>query len=174
MKIPAFILFSLLLSSLAFGTDNAKKPSPEMKWLSFDKGLEQAKTGKKKILVDVYTDWCGWCKKMDKEVFNHELVAPYLSNQYVLIKLNAESDAAASYKNQKTSERGLAQAFGVTGYPTLLFLESNGEYITPLPGYVKAEDFLPILKYFSEDHYKTKQWNVYLEEYKKETAKKIK
>ena len=165
---------SILILSLTFtfsliAGDNPTKPPATTTWLAFNAGLKEAKSSNRKILVDVYTDWCGWCKKMDKEVFNHSRVAPYLNQQYVLVKLNAESGAQVTYKDAKSSEMELASAFGVTGYPTFLFLEPNGELITTLPGYVKADDFLSVLKYFAENHYKKMDWQVYYDQYRKDS-----
>ena len=133
----ALVLCLLSTHQLWAGDDSAKSPAAPV-WMSFDLGLKEAKKSNKKIFVDVYTDWCGWCKKMDKEVFSSSKIAPYLSDQYVLIKLNAESGAKASYKETQSSEMELARAFGVTGFPTFLFLESDGALITILPGFDDA------------------------------------
>ena len=163
----------LLLLSLAFtaglrASDDSAKTAPKAVWMTFDDGLREARKTNKKIFIDVYTDWCGWCKKMDKEVFAHAKIAPFLSDQYVLIKLNAESPSRVEYKDSKSTEMGIARDFGVTGYPTFLFLEPNGDLITSLPGFVKAEDFFPVLKYVAESKYKTVDWQVFYDQYRKD------
>jgi thioredoxin-related protein len=164
------VLLALTLLACAFLTaadTTAKRTSPPT-WLSFDAGMQEAKRTNKKVFVDVYTDWCGWCKKMDKEVFANGTIAPYLSEQFVLVKLNAESAARVSYKDSRSSEMELAREFGVTGYPTCLFLEPNGDLITVVPGYVKADDFFAVLKYFAESHYKKIDWQVFYDQHRKE------
>jgi thioredoxin-related protein len=159
MKYILSILFiALLFTAPLTAADSTAKPE-KATWYGFDEGLKEAKRTNKKIFVDVYTDWCGWCKKMDKEVF---------SEQYVLIRLNAEGAGRVTYKDKKSSETELARAFGVTGYPTALFLEPSGDLITTLPGYVKAEDFMAVLKYFGGSHYKTTDWQKYYEQYLKD------
>ncbi len=163
--LSTFLLALVLATGLYAGGDSGK-PAPV--WLSFDAGLREARKSNKKILIDVYTDWCGWCKKMDKEVFAHAKIAPFLSDQYVLIKLNAESPAKVEYKDTKSTEMGIARDFGVTGYPTFIFLEPNGDLITSLPGFVKAEDFYPVLKYVAESKYKTVEWQAFYDQYQKE------
>jgi thioredoxin-related protein len=163
----SIVLMALLATAPLSATDNTTKPE-KTTWYGFDDGMKEAKRTNKKVFVDVYTDWCGWCKKMDKEVFAHAKVAPYLSEQYVLIRLNAEGAGRVTYKDKKSSETELARAFGVTGYPTALFLEPTGDLITTLPGYVKAEDFMAVLKYFGESHYKTTDWQKYYEQYLKD------
>lgn len=170
MKLLLSIAVFSLFYSGSLATENPTKPTAPQTWMGFDAGLKEAQKSNRKVLVDVYTDWCGWCKKMDKEVFAHVKIAPYLSEQYVLVKLNAESAARLTYKDAKYSESELAKSFGVTGYPTLLFLEPNGDLITTLPGYVPAEDFFPVLKYFAESHYKKIDWQLFYDQYRKDNS----
>jgi thioredoxin-related protein len=169
MKITVLaLLFACFLSAAAQAGDNNPKAAAQPTWLGFDAGMKEARRTNKKVFVDVYTDWCGWCKKMDKEVFSHAAVGPYLSEQYVLVRLNAESAAKVSYKDTQSSEMELARKFGVTGYPTSLFFEPNGDLITSLPGYVKADDFMAVLKYFAESHYKKLDWQAFYDQYRKD------
>lgn len=133
-----------------------------LKWYSFNEGLAEAKKANKKILVDVYTDWCGWCKRMDSQTYANGDVADYLKKRYVVIKLNAESDRKLTYKNQQYTERELAAAFGIDGYPSTLFLRSDGEAITIYPGFADAKQFKAVLSFIAEDHYLTTKFQDYL------------
>lgn len=135
----------------------------EVQWKNLTAGLEEAKKSNKKILLDVYTDWCGWCKRLDKDVYANEKVADYLKQQYVAVKLNAESTAKVTYKGKTISEMEVAQAFGIHSYPNIIFLDAAGEPINSLGGYVNAEKFLPIVKFIGEDYYKKMTWDQYLE-----------
>jgi thioredoxin-related protein len=131
----------------------AKKPaSSETSWRNWQPGLEEASRAKKPILVDVYTDWCGWCKRMDRDVYSRTDVQEYLAKNYVVIRLNAESAAAATYQGQSTTEKSLASGFRVTGYPTTVFLRPTGDHMVNVPGYVPADRFLRILRYLAEGH----------------------
>lgn len=134
----------------------------ELKWKNFDVGISEAKQTKKKILLDVYADWCKWCKKLDAEVYAEPKVAAYLNKHYILIKVNGESNNKLTYKNEKMTEQQLSQGFGVTGFPTIIFLESNGDAIDKLGGFVPADRFLPILQYIGEDHYQKMKWDEFL------------
>jgi len=154
------ILFALLII-LAVPLIGRGGDKPELKWRKFEAGLAEAKKSGKKILLDVYTDWCVWCKKLDKEVYGNEKIAEYLNNQYVLIKLNAESKVKVKYKGEKLTEMELAQGFGVKGYPTIIFLEPNADAINKLGGYVGPDEFLPIAKFIGEDHFKKMSWEDY-------------
>lgn len=140
------------------------KSALNLKWESFNGGIERAKTNHKKVLVDVYTDWCGWCKKMDENVYTDQNVKEYLSKNFVVIKMNAEAAGTLHYKGQDYTPAQLAAAFGVNGYPTTLFLKEDGEPITVLPGYVEAPMFLHVLSYIAENQYESKQFEDYLKE----------
>lgn len=124
-------------------------------WKSFSEGVVLAKTSNKKILVDVYTDWCSWCKKMDVEVYTNKDIVKMIKSQFIAIKLNAESSAPVSYKGINRSEAEFARQLGVTGYPTTLFFDSQSNPITDMPGYAPEENFGKILAYIGGDYYKT-------------------
>lgn len=156
MKYFFITLFIFMSTVSGFAGDKT-----ELQWRSFDAGLAEAKASHKKILLDVYTDWCGWCKKLDKEVYSNQKVATYLAKAYIPVKLNAESAKKLSYKDKAHSETELARAFGVQSYPTIIFLDSDGEPINSLGGYVDADRFLPIVQYIGDDHYKTMTWDEY-------------
>lgn len=121
-------------SSLNTGEDTAAN---QPTWLSLAEGLDAAKSCGKPIVVDVYTSWCGYCKKMDREVFSSPLVAPYLAERFVCVRINAE-------------DRGEGQAFaqkqGIHAFPTSVFLDSEGRSLSQLVGFKPAEAFLKKLQ----------------------------
>ena len=158
--ITIVIIFLAAITLLA----QTKGHPSELRWNSFNAGIVQAGTGHKKILIDVYTDWCGWCKRMDREVYADPAVREYLAKNFVVIKMNAEGSESVEYKGQAYTPPQLAAAFGVTGYPATLFLKENSEPITLLPGYMEAPMFLHVLSYIAENQYETKQFDVYLKE----------
>ncbi|MBI4428364.1 MAG: thioredoxin fold domain-containing protein [Ignavibacteriales bacterium] len=135
----------------------------DLAWKTFDEGSLLALQQKKKLLVDVYTNWCSWCTKMDKEVYPHEKVKNALTSHFVVVKLDAESDKKLNYQGSMMSEREFARVVGVTGYPTTLFFDENMKPITLLPGYVKAESFANILSFIGEGHYKQTTYKEYLD-----------
>ena len=84
----------LILLLIAFSSSYAQK----VKWYSFEEAVELNKTKPKKILVDVYTDWCGWCKKMDQNTFSHPVIAEYINKNFYAVKFDAESKEAIKFK----------------------------------------------------------------------------
>ncbi|MGE5315950.1 MAG: thioredoxin family protein [Acidobacteriota bacterium] len=155
MKMVLAVLMVLVMGSQA---------APAQTWESFNTGMEKAKTQKKMILVDIYTDWCGWCKKMDANTYSDAKVKEYLKKNYTIIKLNAEGKTPIVYKGQTMSPAEFAQGMGVTGYPATLFMKSNGDGITLVPGYSEAPRFLDILTYIGESRYEKQKFDEYLKE----------
>jgi len=121
-------------------------------WLDWDEGMRQARASNRPILVDVYTNWCGWCKRMDRDVYARADVRDYLAGSFVTIKLNAESQARGTYEGRSLTSRALASRLGVRSYPTTLFLRPGGARIVTVPGYVPADRFLLLLRYIGDGH----------------------
>jgi thioredoxin-related protein len=131
----------------------------EIKWMSYDEALKHSRKKPKKIFVDVYTDWCGWCKKMDKTTLKDPRIIAYMNKHYYAVKLNAESDKAVSFQGKAMTEKELAgKVFKITGYPSTVYLESDEKIIQPVPGYMDVPTLDKILHYIGEDHYKTTTW----------------
>lgn len=139
---------ALALPLLAGTVDAAGSGS--LKWQGWDAGLRTAVKAQRPVLVDVYTDWCGWCRRMDRDVYARDDVRDYLSRRFVTVKLDAEAADGASYEGKQYTSRSLASRFRVTGYPTTLFLRANGEHLVNVPGYIPAERFLLLLRYVGE------------------------
>lgn len=149
----AAVVFGVILSTQSSGSLSAD-PGP-VSWMKFNDAFEIARRENKKILVDVYTNWCGWCKKMDREVYPSEPVTRILGASFVAVKLNAESSDRITFRGEELTEEQFAQAAGVTGYPATLFLDSEGTPITLVPGFHPSDRFSTILRYIGEDHYKS-------------------
>ena len=98
----------------------------------YDKAVAQAKQEKKLVMVDVYTDWCGWCKKLDRDVYSDAAVAEKLSKNFLAVKVNPE-------KSQRGGE--LAKKFGTRGFPHIVFVDGDGNKISEIGGYLPASDF---------------------------------
>jgi len=127
-------------------------------WREMGPALTEAKAQQRPILVDVYTDWCGWCKRMDRDTYAKAEVQKYLGETFISARLNAESSKKVTYKGSEYSYRQLAGVFRVNGYPTTLFLAADGSHITTAPGYMNATDFLAVLRYIGDGHYKQKEF----------------
>ncbi len=102
-------------------------------WIqSYQQALKQAQQEGKFVLAYLYTDWCGYCKKMEAETFTDQAVIDEMSDSYVWLKLNAETDR----EGQQLQER-----FNITGYPGLILLDGDGQEMERISGFVPAEAF---------------------------------
>lgn len=140
----------------------AQTPTPHpvvadsLTWKSFPEAVADAQGQGKKILVFVYTDWCGWCRKFQREVYTDAALRAYLTQHYTLAKVNAEGDKPLNFRNMTFTEAELSMALQASGFPTHIFMEPGEEklnYIQAVPGFMEANRFLMLLRYFGEDAY---------------------
>jgi len=129
-----FVFLIALATSFANGLD---KVEGEGKGLNYFKGtladaLKASKKQGKPVFIDAYTDWCGWCKKLDKSTFADARVIETLNSKFIVIKMNMEEGEGPE----------VAQKYGINGYPTLLYFDAKGIEIHRIGGFVKADEFL--------------------------------
>jgi thioredoxin-related protein len=154
------ILTSFLTVTFAYSeTDN--KSSEPFKWYNYNEGLKFAAKKHKFLMIDFYTDWCGYCKKMDKLTYTDSTVAKYIRDHFVPIKVNAESREAMEVPTGQGTGVGLARSYGVTAYPNIWFLDSKGQKLNNIPGYAPPEKFIHVLRYFAEGAYKSQSFQDY-------------
>ncbi len=158
------IIFSLVLffAINLFACAQKKKEKAtgkEIQWHSYaDIETINAKK-KKKIFVDVYTDWCGWCKKMDASTMTDPKVIEYMNKKFYAVKLDAESSKIVTYRGKQMTERELAaRIFKATGYPTTVYLDENENLLQPLSGYLDAPTLDKVLHFYGEDKFKSQSW----------------
>lgn len=121
-----------------------------VRWRTWDDGLALAKTQHRRVIVDVYTNWCGWCRRMDADVYGRADIAAYLAAHFVTIKLNAESNDTVHRGDRPMTARSLAASYRVNSYPTTIFLDAEGEHLATLPGYVPPEKFFLLLRWMGD------------------------
>lgn len=156
----------LTLTILAQDGDDLK-----IKWYTFEEAIELQAKEPKKVFIDVYTDWCGWCKKMDAGTFSHPDIVKYMNEKFYAVKFDAEGKKPVKFKgtdfiNENKGRRPthqLAQALlnGRMSYPSYVFMDEKSELITIVPGYMEAKSFDPILRFFAEDKFLTEKWEAY-------------
>ena len=162
----------LLVVLLAFaGFKHAAKPVKKegIEWLTLEEAAAKSKIEPRKIVVDVYTDWCGWCKKMDKSTFTDPQVVAYVKKNYYAVKLNAEGKEPISINGKKYNynaqyrahEAAIALLNGQMSYPTTVYLDEKMKIISPVPGYLDVKDFKNILAYFGENIYQKQSFADY-------------
>lgn len=145
----------------------------QIEWLSWEEAVAHNKQQPKKILVDVYTEWCGWCKKMDKTVFTDPAIEEYVKKNFYAVKFDAEQREELSYDghqfkfNATMGRRGaheLAYALldGRMSYPSIVYLDEKRDRISISPGFKPADKFINELNFIQGGHYRTKTYQQYL------------
>lgn len=148
----------------------------EVNWVSFEKAIELNKKEKRMILLDVYTDWCGYCKKMDKTTYKNKVVVEYINTHFYAVKLNGEGKEDIVYKDYtfKYKEEGRAKYHelpaailnGRLAYPTTVFLDKNEKLVDRIPGYLDTRTMEKIITYFAQEKYKSQKWEDFVKTFK--------
>jgi len=156
------LLLCCLLSNL-WASDKKEK----IEWKTFSEVEELMKKTPRKILIDVYTNWCTWCKRMDKTIYYNPQAIAYINEHYYAIKFNAETKEPISFqgetyyfnKRYKTNELALKLCNYQPSYPTTILLNEKFEDKTPFAGYLELYQMESVLKYYATNNYKKQSWN---------------
>ncbi len=168
----------IFLLVLFLGLGNFIQAQETIKWVTFEEAIKLQKKKPKKIFMDVYTDWCGPCKMLDKQTFQNADVVKYINENYYAVKFNGEGKDPVTYQGKVYSNpryvegrsgrngvHDLTAALGVSAYPTMLFFDETGKLIQPLKGFYKPKQIEIFLKIFATDEYKkfdtTEKWQEY-------------
>jgi thioredoxin-related protein len=174
-----FIFINSIVSSMA--QVPGATGTPAVKWRSLGEAEILFKKLPLPIFIDAYTDWCGWCKKMDRDTFTNPVIADILNNKFYPVKFDAEGSDSITFlgktyindgKYGRTHQLGIALLNGQLSYPTVVFvtLEKTGISVLPVPGYRAPADMEILLSYISDKAYLSREW----EEYQKNFVSKIK
>ena len=149
-------LFTFFLSiSLALTLTNTAQGQESIQWMKFEEAIAANAKNPKRILVDVYTDWCGWCKKMDKDTFTDPRVIAHFQKNFYAVKLNAEDTKRKfPFMGKTFSEAEMAASMRVNSYPNFVVIEPGLQNIAQLPGYREPEAFLAGLAELIEKAFK--------------------
>ncbi len=101
--------------------------------LFYDSALKKAKQTNKPLLIDFYTDWCGWCKELDKQVYPDPKINE-LAKKFIFLKVDCEKDTATAKK------------YSINSYPTIYILDPHGKVIEQVNGYRDKDEFLALMK----------------------------
>ncbi len=177
-QIAGCIILLLVVASLAYAQPKQEEPVA-VKWYSIEEAAAlQAKTPKK-IFVDVYADWCGPCKMMDRQTFTDPKVAAYLNKYYYPVKFNSEQREPVTIGGRTfvfRSEYKSARSPGLheyaiallidennpgMGFPSTVYIDEKGQKLQMISGFLVPDIILPILVFFGEDYYKKMSWEAY-------------
>lgn len=167
-----------LISSLAFSQGhpqpNTGNPHGLVNWMTIEEAMAAKEKENKPIIIDIYTDWCGWCKHMMQTTFSNAELASYINQRFYPVRYNAETKDTILYKgkeyiNTATGRKATHQlAYELTGgrlsYPTLVFIGEDNQKL-PLPGFRKVNELEPFLVLFTEKLYGKVNLNTFYEQF---------
>jgi len=165
MKIKFFLILLPLFVNPVY---SQIMDSTKIKWFSIEEADSLVKIKPKKIFIDVYTDWCGWCKVMDQQTFTNPVIAKYLNQKFYPVKFNAEIKKTIKCAGQKFENRGRTHdlAFALLGneigYPSTVYLTEKLELLYKRSGFIKPQELEPILIYLGENIYQEVTWENFL------------
>ncbi len=153
-KLTGFLLTAVIATSFSFkGNDKG-----QVNWITMQQLNEMYANNPKPVMVDIYTDWCGWCKQMDKTTYTNEKLSGYINEHYYAVKFNAESREDLSFNNRiykynpqyKVNELALYLTGGRLAFPTTVVMSGADGQPAPLPGYLKPKQLEGPLKFYGD------------------------
>ena len=159
------------------GGDKNKKDT--IKWYTFSEAVELSKKAPRKMFIDVYTDWCGWCKKMDAGTFENAAIVKYLNAHYYPVKMNAEMKDTIIFNNltfvnpnptnpRSTHQLAASLLSNKLSYPTSVYLDENFGMLQAIGSYLDAKTLEAVLHFYGEDANKTTKWDDYFQNFQGE------
>ena len=147
----------------------------EIDWISFEEAIALNKENPKQIVIDVYTDWCGYCKKMDRDTYENNVIIDLINDNFYAVKLNAEQKESFTYKGKEYkfiaqgrkgyNELAANLLHGKMSYPSTVFMDENEQLIQNIPGYLSPQLLEPILVFMSEKKYLEQTWEEFREDF---------
>jgi thioredoxin-related protein len=164
------VAFLALLTTSSF-TKKPVSPPEGIKWMSWDQMIEAQKKQPRKVVVDVYTSWCGWCKKMESSTFSDQQIAAYVNQNFYPVKFDAETKEAFNFKGRQYqfipqgvngyNELASMMLNNQMSYPTTVYFDENLEEIFPVPGYEDAKMFETVINFVASNSYKRVKYDEY-------------
>jgi thioredoxin-related protein len=174
MKILHIIIVLVITGLSAFA-----QKAETVKWHTIEEAQKLNEKSPRKILVDVYTDWCGWCKRMDKDTFGNPEIAKFINANFYPVKFDAESKEPVKFAGQtfvndgnngRTHQFAIALLSGKMSYPSVAYLTGELGLIGAVPGYHTPDQYESLLHWIVEDKYTEMSW----EDYKKSFVSELK
>ena len=167
------ILTILIAIAADAQTPTNNKAKTTVKWYNMEEAQTLNAITPRKIFIDMYTAWCGWCKVLDKNTFSEPDIAQYLNTYFYPVKFDAEGKDSTVFNGHtfkfnaghKCHELAIAMLQGKMSYPSIVFLNEDLQLLTTVQGYIPPEDMRPILVFFAMNYFKEMSWQDFREQW---------
>jgi thioredoxin-related protein len=170
MKKLIIPILLFLLSFQSYAQDS------NINWVTFEQAVELNKETPKPFLIDIYTDWCGWCKRMDQTTYENDILVQYINKNFHAVKLDGEQKEDITFKDytfkfKPNGRRGYNEFAAVLlngklSYPTTVFMNKELELLDRVPGYLNEKIMEQVTSYFADEKYKTEKWEDFVKNFK--------
>jgi thioredoxin-related protein len=177
MKSGFIIALLTILAIRATSQVSSPEASATVKWYTIQEAEKLNQQSPRPIFVDTYTDWCGWCKKMDRDTFTNSVISDILNNKFYPVKFDAEGKESVTFlgqtfindgKSGNAHQLAVALLNGQLSYPTVVFLtQQDGKFkASQVPGYKPPKEMEMLLSFFAEKAYETQSWDEFQKSFK--------
>jgi thioredoxin-related protein len=158
--------------------ETVKEPT-EIHWLTIQELQAKMAQSPRKVFIDVYTDWCGWCKKMEASTFRNPELVKYVNNNFYCMRLDAERKDSIQFNGKlyyfepqyRANTLAVELMGGKMSYPTTIFMLENFQNPQPIPGYRDVKEMELFLTFFGDNVFKHQSWDEFQKSFKPVWAK---
>jgi thioredoxin-related protein len=174
LMVPALAIIILMIAVASRPAPQTKDKKEKIEWLTIPEAQEKYAKEKRPIIVDLYTDWCGWCKVMDRKTYTNKNLISYVSQKFYAVKLDAETRKEIEFNGKtykfnadaRTHELAIYLSGGQLEYPTTVIIPTDGTEPKAIAGYLEVKDIEPIFKYFGDGKYGQVEFTDFQKSYK--------
>lgn len=165
---------ALLFLFIGISSFQQERSKEKLQWISLEEAEQKMKDEPRPLLIDLYTDWCGWCKVMDRKTYTSQDLIQYLNQNFYTVKLDAETKKEVKWKGKtykfnpsyKTNEIALMLTNGQLSYPTTVIIPSVNDDPQAIAGMLEVKDMELLTTYFGNKKFGKVSFDSYARKYK--------